>query len=210
VIDLRELGAFVAKFRIATAAAPQASFACPIVFFVRPTRLDHSAPAGLNPPMKRLLLLPALLLPSLLQAAQSAQLIAYWVKPEQVEAAADMTLEDCRQKLTVLWTESVELSLNTSAKVAHEADGRSAKLQIDTAAAPGLTGWRLNLLWAEVVKPDTGPERRRSLNTVVTLQPGAAMIVARNLSQAMTTVDKSRGTRAGYGIVYVLALETAK
>ena len=74
----------------------------------------------MNPGMRRFLLLVLLVVPSLLQAAQSARLTAYWVKPEQVEAAADMTADDCRQKLTVLWTESVELNLNTSAKIAHE------------------------------------------------------------------------------------------
>lgn len=156
--------------------------------------------------MKRLLLLAALLLPSLLQAAASAQLTAYWVKPEQIDAAGDMTVEECRQKLTVLWTETVDVSLNSSAKIAHEAEGRSVKLQIDATTATGTAAWRLNLLWAEAVKPDTGPERQRSLSTVVSLQPGSAMIVARNLSQTMTSVDKARGTRTGYGIAYVLAL----
>jgi hypothetical protein len=159
--------------------------------------------------MKRLLLLAALLLPALLQAAASAQLTAYWVKPDQVEAAADMTVEDCRQKLTVLWTETVDLALNTSVKVAHEADGRAVKLQIDASPATATPAWRLNLLWAETVKPDSGPERQRSLSTVVSLQPGSAMVVARNLSQTITSADKARGTRTGYGIVYVLSLGAA-
>ena len=160
--------------------------------------------------MKRLLLLVALLLPAVLQAAQSAQLTAYWVKPDLIEAAGDMTVEDCRQKLTVLWTETVELSLTAPAKLAHEAEGRSAKLQIDASTMPGSTAWRLNLLWAESVKPATGAERQRNLNTVVLLQPGAAMVVARNLSQTITATDKGRGTSTGYGIVYVLSLGTAK
>jgi hypothetical protein len=171
--------------------------------------LDHPDAADLNRTMKRLLLLAALLLPSLLQAAAAVRLTAYWVKPEQIEAAGDMTVEECRQKLTVLWTETVEVSLNTSARIAHEADGRSVKLQIDAATAAGTTAWRLNLLWAETVKPESGPERQRSLNTVASLQPGTAMIMARNLSQTMTAADKTRGTRTGYGIVYVLALGTA-
>jgi hypothetical protein len=160
--------------------------------------------------MKLFLFLAALLLPSFAQAAATAQLTAYWVKPDQIEAAGDMTVEDCRQKLIVLWNETVDVSLNTSAKLAHEADGRSVKLQIDASPAAGSTAWRLNLIWAEIVKPDSGPERQRSLNTVISLQPGSAMIVARNLSQTMTTVDKSRGTKTGYGLVYVLSLGPAK
>ena len=118
--------------------------------------------------MKSLLLL-ALLLSGGIMRANPARLIAYAVKAEQIEAAREMTADECRLKLPTLWTENVELKLNASAQVSHSAGGRTANLQIDAVPVAGSSALRLSLLWAEKVKPASGPERQRSLNTNVVM-----------------------------------------
>ena len=156
--------------------------------------------------MKRFLTLAALLLSVASLRANPARLIAYAVKSEQIEAAREMSADDCRMKLTVIWTEDVELKPNASAKVSHSSGGRSATLQIDTSSVAGSTGFRLNLLWSEKFKPESGPERQRSLNTTVLMQPGTSMVVARNLTQVVVTGGKTQTATTGDGVVYVLAL----
>lgn len=153
--------------------------------------------------MRSLLLLVLLLSGGILRA-NPARLIAYAVKAEQLEAAREMTADDCRLKLTTLWTENVELKANASAKVSHSAGGRTANLQIDAAPVTGSSALRLSLLWSEKVKPASGPERQRSLNTTVVLQPGTATVVARNLTQVLATGEKAE--QLGGGVVYVLAV----
>jgi hypothetical protein len=160
----------------------------------------------MNPPVKPYLMLALLLLPVASLQANAARLIAYAVKPGQIEAAREMTADDCRMKLTVIWTENVELKPNASARVSHAYGGRSATLQIDTSSVAGSTGLRLNLLWAEKVKPESGPERQRSLNTTVLMQPGTSMVVARNLTQVVATGEKGQTATTGDGVIYVLAL----
>jgi len=153
--------------------------------------------------MKSLLLL-ALLLSGGIMRANPARLIAYAVKTEQIEAAREMTADECRLKLPTLWTENVELKLNASAQVSHSAGGRTANLQIDAVPVAGSSALRLNLLWAERVKPASGPERQRSLNTNVVMQPGTAMVVARNLTQVIANGEKVE--QMSGGVIYVLAV----
>ena len=158
----------------------------------------------MNSPVKRFLILLILLLSFAGLRANPARLIAYAVKAEQIEAAREMTADDCRVKLTTLWTENVELKPNASTQISHAAGGRTANLQIDAAPVTGSTALRLNLLWSEKVKPASGPERQRSLNTTVVVQPGTATVVARNLTQVLATGEKAE--QMSGGVVYVLAV----
>jgi hypothetical protein len=146
----------------------------------------------------------ALCLTAVALRANTASLIAYAVKPEQIEAAREMTAEECRNQLQPVWTERVELKTNTPISINHTADGRTVLLEMVANTMPGSASLRIHVIWVESIKPPTGPERQRNLATTVLLAPGAAQIVARNLIQI--SVGRGPVASSGSGIVYVLSL----
>ena len=73
---------------------------------------------------------------------------------------------------------------------------RSTTVRGEVRATPVLSGGALLVASRKgqvaALDPATGAERQRNLNTVVLLQPGAAMVVARNLSQTITATANYR------------------
>jgi hypothetical protein len=149
-----------------------------------------------------------LLLPLGVLRANPARLIAYAVRSPQIEAARVMTADECRAQLPVLWSEGLELKLNGTTEVSRSVGGRSATLQIDTAPVAGTLALRLTLRWAETVKPATGPERQRGLNTSALVPPGTGIVVARNLTQVVANGEKA--DQVSGGVIYVLSLAPAQ
>ena len=132
-------------------------------------------------------------------------LIIYSVRPDQLVAAREMSVEDCQRQLKQEGKISADLGLTSPRTLSGGTTGMNMSYRIDGIGAQDSVIVKLEL---QPEDPATGVQSGQSITTTFNLKPGTSAVVARDLTPAQG--NDQPGAPATSGNVYVISVGAAE